>query len=146
MVGEIAAAAAAAVSAAINAAKIVAKVSSPSRVMRDEVGKMLGLGAALGVEDMVPRMQTAMSRLVQMPQTGVGIGSTVAPLAVAGAGLGLMGAGGGPTIIHEHNDNRVYQILDPEEWAKLLTDTKASREFLEGLARAREIKKSRRRT
>lgn len=47
----IAAIAAAAVRAAINSAKAEAEISSPSRVMRDEVGLMLSEGMGLGIKD-----------------------------------------------------------------------------------------------
>lgn len=49
-VGSIAAAAAAAVRAAIAAAKAEAEIASPSKVMRDEVGYMLGMGMAVGMD------------------------------------------------------------------------------------------------
>lgn len=54
--GYISSIAASAVSSAVSAAKSAGRISSPSRVMEDEVGAMLGAGIALGIsesEDMV---------------------------------------------------------------------------------------------
>lgn len=81
MVGAVAAAAAALVSAAIGAARSAGAISSPSRVMQEQVGQMLGLGAALGVEDMYPRMDRAMAGLIRTPtvpySAGNGLGQSV---------------------------------------------------------------------
>lgn len=49
-IGSIAAAAAATVRAAIEAAKAEASIASPSKTMRDEVGEMLTIGMAVGIE------------------------------------------------------------------------------------------------
>lgn len=51
---EIATSAINAVTAAINAAKSAADIRSPSHIMRDEVGFMLGEGTALGIKDSIP--------------------------------------------------------------------------------------------
>lgn len=66
-IGAVAAEASAMVTTAIAAAKAAAAISSPSRVMFDEVGVMLGLGAALGVESQYRRMAEAMTGLIQIP-------------------------------------------------------------------------------
>lgn len=42
------------ISSALEAAKRAAQIHSPSRLFRDEVGKLLGLGVAVGVEDSTP--------------------------------------------------------------------------------------------
>ena len=64
-IGSIAAAAAATVRAAIEAAKAEAAIASPSRVMRDEVGEMLTMGVAVGIErvsdEAVGSMRTVMA-------------------------------------------------------------------------------------
>lgn len=56
---QLAAAAAAAVRQAIAAAKAAAKVKSPSKVWRDELGKQMPLGGALGINDTAPVMARA---------------------------------------------------------------------------------------
>lgn len=61
----IAAAAAAAVRAAIEAAKAEADIASPSRRMRREVGRMLGLGVAYGIGDEQGEVASAMAGLVK---------------------------------------------------------------------------------
>ena len=43
-------------------------IHSPSRVMRDEVGKMLGLGMAEGIEDSEGDVDDAMSSLMKIPE------------------------------------------------------------------------------
>lgn len=42
-------------------------IRSPSRVMRFQVGQMAGKGVALGVEDMIPRIQAASERMAAIP-------------------------------------------------------------------------------
>lgn len=42
------------ISAAFNAAQRAARINSPSKLFRDGVGKLLGLGVAVGVEDSTP--------------------------------------------------------------------------------------------
>lgn len=66
-IGAVAAAASAIVTTAISSAKRAGGIASPSRFMRLEVGRNLGLGAVLGVMDLVPRMDAAMNRLVSIP-------------------------------------------------------------------------------
>lgn len=98
-VGFVASRAAALVTTTINAAKSAAAISSPSRVMRDEVGHMLGLGAAIGVEDMYPRMATAMAGLVMVPEVPHRYTPDVPNRSFA--------TSGGPTIV---NNNSPIQV------------------------------------
>lgn len=62
-VGSVIDAAVAAVEAAIAAAKAAAGISSPSKVMRKEVGGQIGAGMALGISDMMSTVMSAMAGL-----------------------------------------------------------------------------------
>lgn len=62
-IGAVISAAVAAVEAAIAAAKAAAGVSSPSKVMRKEVGMQIGAGMALGINDMMSTVMAAMTGL-----------------------------------------------------------------------------------
>lgn len=53
---------------AISAALSAGAISSPSKHMRNLVGRNLGLGAIVGIEDMMPRMDRAMRELVSIPR------------------------------------------------------------------------------
>lgn len=55
--------------AAIKGAKAGAEVKSPSRKMRREVGRQMGAGVALGMEDEAPRIQRAAATSL-VPDTG----------------------------------------------------------------------------
>jgi len=59
--GAIVSAAASAARAAFNAAKSLLGIKSPSKLFRDKVGKMIGLGMALGITDSIPVVDDAMS-------------------------------------------------------------------------------------
>lgn len=50
---------------AIKAGKAVAMIKSPSRVWRDEVGYMLGAGAAVGIDKSVPIVEKSAEKLMQ---------------------------------------------------------------------------------
>lgn len=50
---------------AVNAAKAAAKIHSPSRVMRNEVGKYMALGMAVGIDDFGGSVQKASARLAE---------------------------------------------------------------------------------
>lgn len=52
-----------AVTNALNAAKGALKIASPSKRFRDEVGKMIGLGMALGIDDSEPAVLSSMDDL-----------------------------------------------------------------------------------
>ena len=64
-IGAIAAAAAATVRAAIEAAKAEAAIASPSKVMRDEVGYMLGMGMAVGMDKAQAKVALASTLAVE---------------------------------------------------------------------------------
>ena len=49
--------------AAYTEAKAELGIASPSSVMREEVGRQAGLGMALGMEDMIPRIRAAMEQM-----------------------------------------------------------------------------------
>lgn len=86
-IGAVAAAAASIVTTAIASAKAAGAIASPSKVMRDDVGRMLGLGAVLGVQDMIPAMASAMDGLVQVPTV---------PMSASGGAR--VGTGSGVTV------------------------------------------------
>ena len=60
--GAISAAARAAAQTALNAAKAALAISSPSRVMRDEVGAMIPAGIALGMDEAMPQATRDMQK------------------------------------------------------------------------------------
>lgn len=59
-----------AVTNALNAAKNAIGIKSPSKKFRDEVGKMIGLGMALGIDDSVPYVTSAMNDLADSTLDG----------------------------------------------------------------------------
>lgn len=59
-------------SSALSAIKSFFGIKSPSRVMRDQVGKMLGLGMAEGITDSVGDVQKAMNGLTDATMGGFG--------------------------------------------------------------------------
>jgi len=63
-IGAVAAAAAALVSAAVGAARAAGAISSPSRVMRDEIGMNLALGVASGIYAGLPAIYRAGERMI----------------------------------------------------------------------------------
>lgn len=63
MIGAVIDAAVSAILAAIEAAKAAAGISSPSKVMRKDVGMQLGAGMALGIGDMMSTVMSAMTGL-----------------------------------------------------------------------------------
>lgn len=72
-VGAIADAARSAASAALNAAKNLLGIASPSKVFRDEVGKMMMEGAAVGIEDNVPvdEISNAVDQIMGAAKDGI---------------------------------------------------------------------------
>lgn len=46
-------------------------IASPSKVMRDKIGKNIGLGVAVGIEDTIPEVEQAMSSLATGVETSV---------------------------------------------------------------------------
>lgn len=69
------------ISAALNAAKSAAGIHSPSTVWRDQLGIMLGLGAAEGVEDSTPKVMSSVRSLVDgMKSAFTDISETSIPL------------------------------------------------------------------
>ena len=76
-IGAVAAAAAALVSAAVGAARAAGGISSPSTVMRDEVGMNLALGVAEGIYAGLPAIYRAGSSMI--PQVPVGQYANSAP-------------------------------------------------------------------
>ena len=71
-------------------------IKSPSRVMRDEVGKMLGLGMAEGIEDSRNAVNGAVRKLGDAALGG---------LSPAGGGASASGGVGGRTIIFNQTNN-----------------------------------------
>lgn len=63
-------------------------IKSPSRRFRDEVGHMMGLGIAEGVDSAAPHVAASLRRLTTMPQIGIG----------GGYGGGGSGGGYGPIV------------------------------------------------
>lgn len=53
---------------ALDKAKSLLGINSPSRVFRDEVGKMIGLGMIEGINSTVPKVTKAMEELLEIPQ------------------------------------------------------------------------------
>ncbi len=64
--------------AMLDAVKSFLGIESPSRVFRDEVGKMVGLGLLAGIEDdtIRGRIDTAVNHLVTVPEVAAGTGGT----------------------------------------------------------------------
>ena len=79
-------AAVSAVNAAKAAAEAEADINSPSRVWREDIGQMIGVAPALGIEDMIPRIETAARRMVAAAR-----GESVQGLALSGGTLTLPG-------------------------------------------------------
>lgn len=71
-------------------------IHSPSRVMRDEVGKMLGLGMAEGITDSRKAVNGAVRKLGDAALGG---------LPTSGGGTSAAGAAGGRTIIFNQTNN-----------------------------------------
>lgn len=71
-------------------------IHSPSTVMRDQVGKMLGLGMAEGITDSKKNVQSAMRGLNEVVTGAPGSGSSAG---------GMGGAVGGKTIIINQTNN-----------------------------------------
>ena len=90
-------------------------IASPSKVMRDEVGKMLAQGIGLGFEQEMPAtlrtMQDAMSGTVDALRGGLsmavdGTASNAGNATQAGAGGNLASAGTGQTVIfNQYNES-----------------------------------------
>lgn len=74
----------------------VLKIGSPSKVMRDEIGKMIVAGLVEGIEGGGQDVSRAMSGLVDLPSPAVGARAGVASL--PGAGGLASGSGGGPAV------------------------------------------------
>lgn len=53
---------------AVNAGKAEARIKSPSRVWRDEVGYMLGVGAAIGIDNSVPEIEKSAKAALKSAQ------------------------------------------------------------------------------
>lgn len=79
---------------ALNTAKSALGIKSPSKVFRDQVGQMIDLGLAEGIEDYTSPVQKAMSSLSDMTQNGMNAATQLtdqpayqrSELAVAGMG------------------------------------------------------------
>ena len=71
-------------------------IHSPSRVMRDEVGEMLGLGMAEGIMDSRKAVNGAVRKLGD---------ATLGGLSASGGGASAAGAAGGRTIIFNQTNN-----------------------------------------
>lgn len=52
---------------ALDKAKSLLGISSPSKVFRDEVGKMIGFGTVEGIKDTIPAVVKAMDELITIP-------------------------------------------------------------------------------
>lgn len=74
-------------------------INSPSRLMRDEVGMMLGLGVGEGVEDSIGHVRKSMNKLAKSTVDTLG-GS-----ALGGAATGAVGAGGKTIIFNQTNNS-----------------------------------------
>lgn len=74
-------------------------INSPSRLMRDEVGMMLGLGVGEGVEDSIGHVRKSMNKLAKSTVDTLG-GSTL-----GGAATGAVGAGGKTIIFNQTNNS-----------------------------------------
>lgn len=93
MVGQIVKAAENLAGTAINAVKNFLGIKSPSRKMRDEVGKMMGHGLIEGLKAMTGPVTDAMNDLVKLPNNGnmtIGLNST----GMGGSGYGYAARGG----------------------------------------------------
>lgn len=123
-------------SSIINGAKSFLGIHSPSRVFRDEVGQMVGLGLAVGIEDSESSVKSAMDSLVSIPQlaSDAAIGATltggvssyeVAETTSAGAGMRIAG----PLVQVEEmvvdSDERVDQVAQ-ELWERAERASRAS--------------------
>lgn len=72
-------------------------IHSPSRVMRDEVGKMLGLGMAEGIEDSRNAVNGAVRKLGNAAMGGLSTGS--------GGGSTTAAAGGRSIVFNQYNNS-----------------------------------------
>lgn len=93
------------VNAAIQAAKTAAVIKSPSRAFRDQVGRMIPLGIAEGVDDetlaAVKSVKNMTNQLI-----GASSASLTAKIAMANAGVNGSAGGGSPTFIQHNNITR----------------------------------------
>ena len=104
-VGNLASAAASAAKSALAAAKSALGIKSPSAVFRDQVGRMIPAGVALGIYDGASLVNRAVSALA--------LGGTSGGYSVGvSGGFALAGAGGGSTTTTETTIN-VYVTAGP---------------------------------
>lgn len=68
-----------AVDSAIDAAKKKLKISSPSKLMHDEIGAQMAAGTAGGIDDEAPMVQTALEQMVSPPDVALPQGVPAAP-------------------------------------------------------------------
>lgn len=80
-------------------------IKSPSRRFRDEVGHMMGLGIAEGVDSAAPHVAASLRRLTTMPQIGIGGGYGGG----SGGGYGpiVTGSGGSSSMATHSTVNNV---------------------------------------
>lgn len=128
-VGNIAAAAAAAVTSAIAAAKAAGAISSPSRVMQDEVGRMLGLGVERGILDSLAGVSRAADQLVHVP--------AVPAYAGAPAGGGTSASVGHTYVTYEVTVNVEGNVTTEDNLLSTFTERFA--QAIVGEAQRREI-------
>lgn len=109
-IGAVAAAASAIVTTAIASARRAGGIASPSKRMRLDVGQPLGLGAVLGVEDLIPRMDATMGRLISIP--------TIDPY---GGRLAAGGYGGSFATAPVRGGDTYYVVVTvpTEEWTNV---------------------------
>lgn len=86
--------------------KTLLGINSPSRVMRDEVGKMLGLGMAQGITDSRNAVNGAVRKLGDAALDG---------LPAAGGGAGVSGAAGTGKVINFTQNNYSPKALSQRE-------------------------------
>lgn len=89
-------------------------VKSPSRIMRDEVGMMIGAGMAVGIDDSISEVKAAMARLNQniIADADISKGTNVArgSSPVNSGGALDSGSGGLSVIIENFINNRAQDV------------------------------------
>lgn len=115
-IGAVAAAAAALVSAAVGAARAAGAISSPSKVMRDEIGYNLSLGVAAGIYDGLPVIYRAGERMipnVPLPVYGRANGAPYGGSVVAPTINQYITPGPGmdEEMLAERAGERVFQVI-----------------------------------
>ncbi|MFD8611083.1 phage tail tape measure protein [Streptomyces sp. NPDC059631] len=102
-------------------------IHSPSRVMRDQIGRWIPRGVVEGVEDEAPAVDRAMRNLVSVPTA-----STSAALSVAAAAApsGAAGRAAGTDVVRIGSDGSAFGDLMVSELRKIVSSRGGNVQFV----------------